>query len=78
MPQLRRARRLKPGEDRDPRLKRELRARVRRLYEDEGLTVQEIARRLRLSPGRVYLLALEAGADLRPRGRRPRRQRRTR
>lgn len=39
------------------------------MYEEEGLTIHEIGRRLRLSPGRVYLLALEAGADMRPRGR---------
>lgn len=59
--------------DRDPRFKAALRAKVRRMYEDEKLTIQEIARRLDLSPGRVYILALEGSADMRPRGPRQRR-----
>lgn len=54
--------------ERDPRYKAALRAKVRRLYEVEKLTIYEIARRLDLSPGRVYILAVEGGADMRPRG----------
>lgn len=64
--------------ERDPRFKRALRAKVRRMYEQEGLTIREIARRLDLSPGRVYVLAVQSGADLRPRGPSEERRRRSR
>lgn len=53
--------------DRDPRYKAELRKRAARLY-GEGKDLGQIARLLGISKGRAYVLALEGGATMRPRG----------
>ena len=55
---------------RDPRFDAEQRRRARRLYEG-GASVQEIADELGISKGRAYVLVLESGAKLRPRGPKP-------
>jgi transposase-like protein len=58
------------AQGRDPRYKRTLRARAAAMYE-QGKTIRDIAETLGVSPGRAYILALEGGADMRPRGTRP-------
>lgn len=51
----------------DPRYKGELRTRAASLY-GEGKDLEQIARLLGISKGRAYVLALEGGATMRPRG----------
>lgn len=53
--------------ERDPRFKQALRARAAKMYR-EGKTLDEIAAELNVSKGRAYILALEGGAKMRPRG----------
>jgi hypothetical protein len=52
---------------RDPRYKKRLRAEAGRMYR-AGKTIDEIAETLGVSRGRAYLLVLESGVELRPRG----------
>jgi len=52
---------------RDPRYKAALRARAASLYRG-GRDLDQIARLLGVSKGRAYILALEGGASMRPRG----------
>lgn len=52
---------------RDPRFKSLLRRRAARMYR-QGRSLQEIADALGLSKGRAYILAMEGGAPMRPRG----------
>lgn len=53
--------------DRDPRYKAQLRKRAATLYRD-GKDLQQIADALGVSKGRAYILALQGGAKMRPRG----------
>lgn len=52
---------------RDPRYKAELRKRAASMYRS-GKDLEQIARLLGVSKGRAYILALEGGAKMRPRG----------
>lgn len=53
--------------DRDPRYKASLRQRAAALYR-KGHDVGQIGRMLGVSKGRAYILCLEGGAKMRPRG----------
>lgn len=52
---------------RDPRFKAQLRARAANMYRS-GKDLQEIADALSVSKGRAYILVLQGGAKMRPRG----------
>lgn len=53
--------------ERDPRYKAALRKRAASLYRS-GKDLDQIARLLGVSKGRAYILCLEGGAKMRPRG----------
>jgi hypothetical protein len=55
------------AESRDPRYKASLRRRAAALYKS-GHDLDAIARMLGVSKGRAYILCLEGGAKMRPRG----------
>jgi transposase-like protein len=54
----------------DPRYDEALRDRARRLYEDDGLTVREVAHEMGVSPTRAWTYLHDAGTTMRRPGKR--------